>query len=47
MDEASLLTVSNKITKIVTAKGKRCVEKTMSGKRVANVCCFSASGTYV
>lgn len=50
MDETGLSTVSNKIPKVVSVKGKRAVGKVTSAERgslVTAIACSSASGTYV
>jgi len=50
MDEYGLSTVPNRFPKVVSARGKRGVNKIVSGERgqtITVVCCFSASGVYV
>lgn len=50
MDETGMLTVPNKIPRVMTTKEKKCVGKILSGERgqlITAVCCVSASGIYV
>lgn len=50
MDETGILTVPNKIPKVISPKGKKIVGKSVAAERgelVTAVCCFSASGLYV
>lgn len=50
MDETSVLTVPNKVAKVLTKQGKKSVGKVVSGERgqlITAVCCFSAAGVYV
>jgi hypothetical protein len=50
VDETGLSTVPNHLPKVVSMRGKRAVNKVVSGERgltVTAVCCFSAGGTYV
>ena len=49
-EETSVLTVPNKLPKILSQKGKRAVGKIVSGERgqlVTAVCCMSAGSKYV
>jgi len=50
MDETGILTVPNKVPKVISSKGKKIVGKSVAAERgelVTAVCCFSASGIYV
>lgn len=50
MDETGMLTVSNKIPKVLAPKGKKSVSKIVSGERgqlITAVCCASAAGYFV
>jgi hypothetical protein len=50
MDETGLLTVPNKLPKVVSVKGKKQVGKIVSGERgqlITAVCAISASGNFV
>ncbi|KAJ8965371.1 hypothetical protein NQ317_002874 [Molorchus minor] len=50
MDESGMLTVPNKIPKVISSKGKKTVNKVVSGERgqlITAVCCISAAGVYV
>ncbi|KAB0801970.1 hypothetical protein PPYR_02363 [Photinus pyralis] len=50
MDETGLLTVPNKMPKVLTSKGKKSVGKIVSAERgtlVTAVCCVSAAGHYI
>lgn len=50
MDESGICTVVNKLPKVISPTGKRCVSKIVSAERgqlVTVVCCMSASGNFV
>lgn len=50
MNETGILTVPNKVPKVISSKGKKIVVKSVAAERgelVTAVCCFSASGIYV
>lgn len=50
MDETGLLTVPNKIPKVVSTKGKKSVSKIVSAERgqlITAVCCVNAAGFYI
>lgn len=50
MDESGMSTVPSRLPKVIAAKGKRAVNKIVSGERgqtITAVCCFSASGVFV
>lgn len=50
MDESGMLTVPNKLPKVVAPKGKRTVGKIVSSERgqlVTAVCCMGATGQYI
>lgn len=50
MDESGILTVPNKISKVIAPTGKKAVSKIVSSERgqlITAVCCMSAGGKYV
>lgn len=50
MDESGMLTVPNKLPKVVAPKGKRTVGKIVSSERgqlITAVCCMGATGQYI
>lgn len=50
MDETGMSTVPNKLPKILSSKGKKCVAKVVSAERgqlVTAVCCVNATGIWV
>lgn len=50
MDESGILTIANKLPKVVAPKGKQCVAKTVSSERdqlITAVCCMRATGQYI
>lgn len=50
MDESGISTVPNRLPKVISSKGAKCVNKAVSGERgqtITVVCCMSAAGHFI